>query len=75
LVGAGKSSPLAFFEAIRISSASYFSVSSQNDSRGLIPIFIHVEAIFAGPVDGKRQVGSVHFESLAIADMTQAEEQ
>jgi hypothetical protein len=75
LVGAGKSSTLAFFEAIRVASASYFSVSSRNYCRGLIPVFIYIQAIFARAVNRKRQVGSVHFESLAIADMTHAEEQ
>jgi hypothetical protein len=75
LVGARKRSLLAFFKTIRTAAPGDFSVSAPNSCRRLIAVLIYVEAIFAGAIHVKCQVGSVHFESLAIVEVAHAEEQ
>jgi hypothetical protein len=73
LIDAGKISLLSFPQAIRIAAARDLRIAVKNYGSRLIAIFIHVQAILARLIHVERQVGRVHFERLAVTQVTYAE--
>jgi len=74
LVDSRESSFLSFTQAVRTSAAGDFGIPTENASRGLIAIFVHIHAILSRLRDVESQIRGVNFKRIIPIKIANTEE-
>ena len=75
LIGAGEAGRLAGHDGVGISAARDFTAAAPHAHIGDIPGAVHVDPVFAGALQVERQIGSVHFDQIAVIEMAHSQHQ